>query len=103
MDRFRRWISPRAEYEPLEHPPQDDEDHHLISSQTLSEPRFSRFEYGVFFLLGVSMLWAWYVLSNNGFPVLRWLFRSIRDADQIVPQEHVSRRCTVFLSPLQLG
>ncbi|EIT76226.1 nucleoside transporter-domain-containing protein [Aspergillus flavus] len=59
MDRFRRWISPRAEYEPLEHPPQDDEDHHLISSQTLSEPRFSRFEYGVFFLLGVSMLWAW--------------------------------------------
>ncbi|KAE8350297.1 nucleoside transporter-domain-containing protein [Aspergillus coremiiformis] len=59
MDRFRRWISPRAEYEPLAHPPQDDEDCHSISSQTPPVAGFSRFEYGVFFILGVSMLWAW--------------------------------------------
>ncbi|KAE8392383.1 hypothetical protein ETB97_012686 [Aspergillus alliaceus] len=59
MNRFRRWVSPRADYEPLEDPPQDDEDRHSISSQTPPVSSFSRFEYGVFFLLGVSMLWAW--------------------------------------------
>ncbi|KAF7590453.1 hypothetical protein BBP40_002857 [Aspergillus hancockii] len=59
MDRLRRWVSPRAEYEPLEHPPPDDEDHHSISSQPHPAPEFSRAEYGVFLMLGVSMLWAW--------------------------------------------
>ncbi|KAE8146677.1 nucleoside transporter-domain-containing protein [Aspergillus avenaceus] len=61
MDRFQRWISPSAnlEYEPLNHPPQDDEDVRSIFSQTSPPPRFSSFKYGVFFLLGVSMLWAW--------------------------------------------
>ncbi|KAI9037899.1 nucleoside transmembrane transporter FUN26 [Aspergillus affinis] len=61
MDRIRKWAaSPPPEYEPIQQPLNpDDEDHQSISSERQLGPRFSRFEYAVFFLLGVSMLWAW--------------------------------------------
>ncbi|KAJ5710382.1 hypothetical protein N7488_004538 [Penicillium malachiteum] len=54
MDRIRRIISDSA-YEPLEDQDEATEDH----AQRPSLNRFSWFEYGVFFLLGVAMLWAW--------------------------------------------
>jgi equilibrative nucleoside transporter 1/2/3 len=58
MERIRRWIaSPApAAYEPIE----EDEDNRM-PSQRRQLSQFSRFEYAVFFLLGISMLWAWYV------------------------------------------
>ncbi|EAU39386.1 conserved hypothetical protein [Aspergillus terreus NIH2624] len=56
MERIRRWIaSPApAAYEPIE----EDEDNRM-PSQRRQLSQFSRFEYAVFFLLGISMLWAW--------------------------------------------
>ncbi|KAF9890902.1 hypothetical protein FE257_005478 [Aspergillus nanangensis] len=60
MDRLRRWIAPSPAYEPIDHPSDsDDEDIQpsLIRNRPIS--RFSRYEYAVFFLLGISMLWAW--------------------------------------------
>ncbi|KAA8648853.1 hypothetical protein EYZ11_007657 [Aspergillus tanneri] len=61
MNRIRQWAStPSPEYEPIEHPADaNNEDQQSISSQNQPVPGFSRFEYGVFLLLGVSMLWAW--------------------------------------------
>jgi equilibrative nucleoside transporter 1/2/3 len=57
MERARRLISDSVAYEPLEDSVEDDTDTEHPQSQPQS--RFSRLEYGVFFLLGISMLWAW--------------------------------------------
>ena len=54
MNLLNRWSDPPPAYEPVDH----DEDPSILRRK----PRFSRFEYGVFLLLGVSMLWAWYVI-----------------------------------------
>ncbi|PLN81091.1 hypothetical protein BDW42DRAFT_169564 [Aspergillus taichungensis] len=51
MNLLNSWSDPPPAYEPVEH----DEDPSILRRK----PRFSRFEYGVFLLLGVSMLWAW--------------------------------------------
>ncbi|EAW10449.1 nucleoside transmembrane transporter FUN26 [Aspergillus clavatus NRRL 1] len=60
MDRIRQLLARPAAYEPIEHPVEvDNEDHESICSRRQNESPFSRYEYGVFFLLGVSMLWAW--------------------------------------------
>lgn len=57
MERARRVISDSVAYEPLED--SVDDDTNPEHSQFQPRSRFSRLEYGVFFLLGVSMLWAW--------------------------------------------
>lgn len=54
MNLLQRWSDPPPAYEPVD----PDEDPSILRRK----PRFSRFEYGVFLLLGVSMLWAWYVM-----------------------------------------
>lgn len=54
MERVRRLITDPPAYEPLEDSAEDG-DHD--DSQRPS--RFSRLEYGIFFLLGMAMLWAW--------------------------------------------
>ncbi|KAL4768823.1 nucleoside transporter-domain-containing protein [Aspergillus nidulans var. acristatus] len=59
MDRFRRWIAPTAEYEPIQEPTVYSDDLDTQPRQTQSGPPFSRSVYWVFFILGVSMLWAW--------------------------------------------
>ncbi|KAF4215225.1 hypothetical protein CNMCM6805_008436 [Aspergillus fumigatiaffinis] len=61
MDRIRRLITRPQAYEPIEHHPTgvDDDDHGPISPRPQHESPFSRYEYAVFFILGVSMLWAW--------------------------------------------
>ncbi|PLB38168.1 nucleoside transmembrane transporter FUN26 [Aspergillus candidus] len=51
MNLLNRWSDPPPAYEPVDH----DEDPSILRRK----PRFSRFEYGVFLILGVSMLWAW--------------------------------------------
>ncbi|GLI72348.1 hypothetical protein PoHVEF18_000520 [Penicillium ochrochloron] len=58
MERVRRLFTDRGAYEPLDDSAEVDaaEDGH---DQERALPRFSRLEYSVFFLLGVSMLWAW--------------------------------------------
>lgn len=61
MDRIRRWIAPPAPstyYEPVEG---SDEVDQTVEDRPL--PPFSKVEYAIFFLLGVSMLWSWWVLS----------------------------------------
>jgi equilibrative nucleoside transporter 1/2/3 len=58
----RRTSNGPSEYEPLT--ASDDEFNALESSAILentAEPVFSPVEYGIFALLGVAMLWAWYV------------------------------------------
>ncbi|GAQ08154.1 isotrichodermin C-15 hydroxylase [Aspergillus lentulus] len=60
MDRIRRLITRPQAYEPIQHPTGvDDDDHGSISPRSQHELPFSRYEYAVFFILGVSMLWAW--------------------------------------------
>ncbi|KAL5343666.1 nucleoside transporter-domain-containing protein [Aspergillus crustosus] len=59
MDRIRGWIAPpTAEYEPIAEPVEE-ENADIFTPQSLSSPPFSRPVYWVFFILGVSMLWAW--------------------------------------------
>ena len=55
MDRIRRLLKPRPIYEPL-----DDGSGAVQGQDTIRKQYFSWLEYGIFLLLGVSMLWAWY-------------------------------------------
>ncbi|KAJ5653142.1 hypothetical protein N7490_000145 [Penicillium lividum] len=57
MDRARRLISDSVAYEPLEDSVEDETN--TEQSELQPRSRFSRLEYGVSFLLGVTMLWAW--------------------------------------------
>ncbi|KAL4909151.1 hypothetical protein BDW74DRAFT_78035 [Aspergillus multicolor] len=60
MDRIRRWIAPpTAEYEPIQEPVGYGEELDTPIGASSSSPSFSRPVYWVFFILGVSMLWAW--------------------------------------------
>ncbi len=62
MDRVRRFLTAdRVAYEPLDDAAEADAGEHVHDVHGLERhlPRFSRLEYSVFFLLGVSMLWAW--------------------------------------------
>lgn len=61
MDRVRRFFTDHGAYEPLDDSEAADAGEHVhdVHGQERHLPRFSRLEYSVFFLLGVSMLWAW--------------------------------------------
>ncbi|KKK25527.1 hypothetical protein P175DRAFT_0520168 [Aspergillus ochraceoroseus IBT 24754] len=58
MDRIREWFAPTTAYEPIHEQADGDEDSRL-APETQPSPPFSRVIYAVFFVLGVSMLWAW--------------------------------------------
>ena len=69
MDRFRSFFKKREdeqEYQPLNdesQPPEAPPEHH--ESDGIA---FSWIEYGIFALLGVAMLWAWYeILRMNNY------------------------------------
>jgi equilibrative nucleoside transporter 1/2/3 len=71
MGRFRDLIKPaeEQEYSPLNDDTDDDDEVHrpvliLPDDEYPVEP-FSWFEYCIFFLLGISMLWAWCVFIWN--------------------------------------
>ncbi|KAL3475619.1 nucleoside transporter-domain-containing protein [Aspergillus californicus] len=59
MERIRKWIAPTTAYEPIEQPAVGEDECETLGSETQSSPPFSRPVYWVFFILGVSMLWAW--------------------------------------------
>lgn len=63
MDRIRRTLKRRdsASYEPLHDEVEDD--HERASSKR----PFSRLEYSIFLVMGISMLWAWYEASSTLF------------------------------------
>jgi equilibrative nucleoside transporter 1/2/3 len=58
MNRIRTLFTDGVAYEPLDDSGEVDAGEH-VHDQERALPRFSRLEYSVFFLLGVSMLWAW--------------------------------------------
>ncbi|KAJ5477275.1 hypothetical protein N7539_007419 [Penicillium diatomitis] len=58
MDRIRRMFTDHVSYEPLDDSPEVDGGEAEVDHDRV-QGRFSRLEYGVFFLLGISMLWAW--------------------------------------------
>ncbi|CAG7927063.1 unnamed protein product [Penicillium olsonii] len=58
MDRIRSLIARPVAYERLDDSNAEDAEETTHASQHQQTP-FSRFKYGIFFLLGVSMLWAW--------------------------------------------
>ncbi|RAL16118.1 nucleoside transmembrane transporter FUN26, partial [Aspergillus homomorphus CBS 101889] len=61
MDRIRRLFAPQVTYEAIQQPAESDnesENNDSASSAPQQAP-FSSYEYAVFLLLGVSMLWAW--------------------------------------------
>src|SRR5687767_8582540 len=101
MDRVRKTFGRRtstaSEYEPLHN---SDEATALEGSAVLDgqdEVPFSWMEYYIFAILGMAMLWAWYVLnlpSSTCHP---------SPEPQLTlppPQEHVPRRCTILRFPL---
>ncbi|KAL2829779.1 nucleoside transporter-domain-containing protein [Aspergillus cavernicola] len=62
MERIRRWFAPTLAYEPIEQPAVAEDEYERLVPATPSSPSipaFSRPVYWVFFILGVSMLWAW--------------------------------------------
>lgn len=64
MDRIRNALKPKQAYEPLL--AQDDQDdeggtEYEDEGDAVEELPFSWVEYSIFLLLGVAMLWAWYV------------------------------------------
>ncbi|KAJ0426488.1 nucleoside transporter-domain-containing protein [Aspergillus carlsbadensis] len=75
MDRIRKWLFPTAPYERIEEPADlEDESDSPISQSQFSSP-FSRSVYWVFFILGVSMLWAWNMFLAAA-PFFRQRFQS---------------------------
>lgn len=74
MDRIRTLVAPRASYEPLH----NDESNvgrggdARVSAEGEERPKapFSWMTYSVFVLLGVAMLWAWYVRISRSQPGL---------------------------------
>ncbi|KAI2704903.1 hypothetical protein CBS147317_1855 [Penicillium roqueforti] len=58
MNRIRSLIARPAAYERLQDSAADDADETTYTQRQQQSP-FSRVHYGIFFLLGVSMLWAW--------------------------------------------
>lgn len=58
MDRIRSLIARPAAYERLDDSNAEDADDTRYATQHQRAP-ISKFHYGIFFLLGVSMLWAW--------------------------------------------
>ncbi|CAI7619862.1 unnamed protein product [Penicillium glandicola] len=58
MNRIRSLIARPAVYERLQDSTADDADETTYTQHHEQSP-FSRLQYGIFFLLGVSMLWAW--------------------------------------------
>lgn len=69
MDRLRQFFSrgdASGQYEPLDEANGD-------TPRTRKESRFDWIEYAIFALLGVAMLWAWYVHRSGGFGLRTWL------------------------------
>ncbi len=64
------WIQslfrPRQDYEPLQNGTERDDDsaEDEVEGGTTETP-FSWLEYAIFFLLGIAMLWAWYVSQSS--------------------------------------
>lgn len=54
MERIRRLAADSVPYEPLDGSADEPAD-----AGHTGQARYSRFEYGIFFLLGNAMLWAW--------------------------------------------
>lgn len=68
VDRLKalfRQAGPTQEYERIEEDPNDEDVRRpvLIVPDKLGEQPFSWWEYSIFVLLGVAMLWAWYVVN----------------------------------------
>jgi equilibrative nucleoside transporter 1/2/3 len=60
-----RQTRPSQEYERIEDDPNDEDVRRpvLIIPDKLGGEPFSWFEYSIFVLLGIAMLWAWYVTT----------------------------------------
>jgi equilibrative nucleoside transporter 1/2/3 len=77
MDRIRRlWREEEEEqaYEPLENSITEADRQDATSTYDEGKPGFSWLEYGVFLLLGISMLWAWNMFLAAG-PYFQHRFR----------------------------
>jgi len=59
MDRLRRTFRRSPSYEPLNDGPLEERGSDTI--QQGKDNAFSWLDYSIFFLLGIAMLWAWYV------------------------------------------
>lgn len=79
MDKAKRLFRRRDSYEPLSND-SDTETLRPSSPSATKSREFSWIEYGVFLLLGVAMLWAWYVTPFEAFSRL-----DITDAHQHIP------------------
>lgn len=91
MERLRNVLKQRPSspaYEPLDDDPDINE-----SRQRAPKQRFSWLEYNILLLLGISMLWAWYIFNL--------LFHDFPLANSYV-QEHVSCGPPILPAPFPL-
>lgn len=66
MDRFKTLFQGTPTYEPIQDEREDDEEEvEEYVDESQSSARFSWVEYSIFLLLGIAMLWAWYVEINS--------------------------------------
>lgn len=72
MERIRAWFNSREEYQPIGNTSPDDGEARPVETP---DSTFSWFEYSIFVLLGVSMLWAWNMFLAAG-PYLGQRFQS---------------------------
>jgi solute carrier family 29 (equilibrative nucleoside transporter), member 1/2/3 len=85
MDRLRKLFKREQQYEPLEDGTA--ESNGDISLQVKRKPGFSYVEYGIFLLLGISMLWAWNMFLAAGpyfqhrFRDNDWIFNNFQAAE----------------------
>jgi equilibrative nucleoside transporter 1/2/3 len=66
MDRIKNLFRPQQEYEPLENGAERDDESTQDAEEddAVDEAPFSSIEYAIFLLLGIAMLWAWYVMGQ---------------------------------------
>jgi hypothetical protein len=103
-------MAPSPEYEPLQDEARADEfddDISISDAESIrATSRFSWLEYSIFLLLGIAMLWAWYVscfcrmTAPPDATIDGFLMRSSTDSK--FEQEHVSRCCSLFLSSVSI-
>lgn len=65
MDKARQLLRRQRSYEPLVENDGEVESEAVQSTKLAPETPYSNIDYWIFLLLGVSMLWAWYITLDR--------------------------------------
>lgn len=65
MDKARQLLGRRPSYEPIAENNDETQETAASTRQRTKDIPYSKIDYWIFLLLGVSMLWAWYISKLN--------------------------------------